>query len=219
MQFKNIIIVATAAFVGFANAAPAYDPWTEIPDVLTDEGRVCWVNCMQGHGDHPKVCPHPYETKYDPIFWIVRPFCHYCCTKKTNTQQRPTDEVKDTAILNAGVIETDFKTVPSMGREIVMQVDYHSTVLLSLLLLPVLKAKTATGVVPKLTIVNSARASFSELPNRDGRPFLQSFDSTNATPIDGNERYNDSMLVCQFFLSRLAEAASPDLIINMLSQA
>ncbi|KAG9254839.1 putative short-chain dehydrogenase/reductase family protein [Emericellopsis atlantica] len=123
----------------------------------------------------------------------------------------------DMAILNAGLADVTFSVVPATGHERVMQVNYWSTALLEVLLVPIMKAHKRQSWTPRITVVNSGMANFSTLPNRDKRPLLRSFDDTTLTPWDPQTRYNDSKLVGQFFLSRLVENTSPhDVIINMV---
>lgn len=63
----------------------------------------------------------------------------------------------DIVILNAGVQKTSFTTVADIGHETTMQVNYLSTVLLAILLLPVLKSKKAAGSArrPVLSLVGT----------------------------------------------------------------
>lgn len=123
----------------------------------------------------------------------------------------------DIAILNAGLAELDFSIVPSTGHEKTMQVNYQSTILLALLLLPVLKSKSPAGTPGRLTIVNSAMSNFAVFPNRHKRPLLASFDDTTIVPYDGQERYNVSKLVGQMFIERLAEQIPAEHVtINMV---
>lgn len=122
----------------------------------------------------------------------------------------------DVAILNAGTAELGFETAPSTGHERAMQVNYHGTMLLSLLLLPVLRSKSPSGTPGRLTVVNSAMSSFAVFSNRHKRPLLASFDEPDAG-YDGSERYNVSKLLGQVFLDRLAEHVSPEhVVINMV---
>ncbi|KAK7423134.1 hypothetical protein QQX98_001210 [Neonectria punicea] len=123
----------------------------------------------------------------------------------------------DMAVLNAGVAEVEFCLVASTGHEKTMQVNYLSTVLLVVLLLPVLKAKASTGAPARITVVNSMMSEFAKFANRDKRPLLGSFDDTKVTPWDPSERYNVTKLLGQMFLSRLADEIAPeDAIINMV---
>lgn len=122
----------------------------------------------------------------------------------------------DIAILNAGLAEVEFSLAPT-GHEKVIQVNYLSTVLLVVLLLPILKAKSTTEVAPQITVVNSMMSTFAKFPNRDKRPLLASFDDTKVTAWDPSERYNVSKLLGQLFLSRLADHINPeDVVINMV---
>ncbi|KPM35976.1 hypothetical protein AK830_g10601 [Neonectria ditissima] len=123
----------------------------------------------------------------------------------------------DIAVLNAGVAEADFCLAASTGHEKTMQVNYLSTVLLVILLLPVLKAKASAGASARITVVNSMMSTFTKFANRDQRPLLGSFDDTKVTPWDPSERYNVSKLLGQLFLSRLADRVAPeDVVINMV---
>jgi NAD(P)-dependent dehydrogenase (short-subunit alcohol dehydrogenase family) len=124
----------------------------------------------------------------------------------------------DFVILNAGLSPMTFSTSPSTGHEKTIQVNHISTVLLSILLLPVLKNKSMRRDRPaRLTIVNSVTAHLCKIPNKDKRPFLSSFDNTAITPWDAEERYGVSKLICQLLIVRLAERVDPDqAIINMV---
>lgn len=123
----------------------------------------------------------------------------------------------DIVILNAGIAEMDFSVVPSTGHEKMMQVNYYSTMLLTVLLLPILKAKSSDGTAPRITVVSSMMASFSSFPNRNKRPLLPSFDNIKAAKWDPVERYNSTKLLGQFFLARLTDCVtSGDVTINMV---
>jgi NAD(P)-dependent dehydrogenase (short-subunit alcohol dehydrogenase family) len=63
----------------------------------------------------------------------------------------------DIAILNAGMQAADFNIIPSTGHEKLIQVNYLSTMLLGILLLPLLKANSPLGP-GRLTIINSGTA-------------------------------------------------------------
>lgn len=123
----------------------------------------------------------------------------------------------DYTILNAGVSMMNFSTTRSTGHETVIQVNHISTILLTILLLPVLKAKSARDNPPRLTVINSVTAHLCKFPNRDQRPLLPSFDDTKITPWDPKERYGVSKLLPQLFLVKLTEhIKSDDVIINMV---
>jgi NAD(P)-dependent dehydrogenase (short-subunit alcohol dehydrogenase family) len=123
----------------------------------------------------------------------------------------------DVVILNAGISAGNFSTVAETGHEKTMQVNHFGTALLAVLLLPILKRKTAGKQPPKLIIVNSLTAHLCKVPNREIRPFLPSFDDTAVTPYDAEERYGVSKMVNQLFIAELAERISPeDVIINMV---
>ncbi|CAK7264713.1 hypothetical protein SEPCBS119000_001134 [Sporothrix epigloea] len=125
----------------------------------------------------------------------------------------------DTVILNAGIIGDTFQTSPETGHERVIQVNYLSTFLLAILLLPVLKTKgrSSGGTTPHLTIVNSGVSLGSTHPWEDTRPLLPAFDSTAKMEWDSTERYQSSKLLGQLLFIKLFTFVSPDdVIFNMV---
>lgn len=124
----------------------------------------------------------------------------------------------DYTILNAGLSRTTFATTKSTGHETDVQVNHFSTAFLTILLLPILKAKASiVGVPARLTLVNSLTAHLCKFPNRNERPLLRSFDDTNIVPFDGQERYGVSKLLNQLFTVKLTEhVSSAEVVINMV---
>lgn len=125
----------------------------------------------------------------------------------------------DIAILNAGLSNTIFKRVASTKHEEVVQINYLSTALLAILLLPSLKKNKAApgspGGAGRLTIVNAALALTAKFPNLNDRPILSSFD--NPSPFDPNEQYCSSKLLAHMFLWKLVEHVNADdVIINLV---
>jgi NAD(P)-dependent dehydrogenase (short-subunit alcohol dehydrogenase family) len=123
----------------------------------------------------------------------------------------------DYTILNSGFAPFVFSTTKSTGHETCIQVNHISTILLTLLLLPVLRAKSSRVNPARLTVVNSVTAHICKFPNRDQRPLLPSFDDIKITPWDAEERYGASKLLQQLFLVKLAELVNSDeVVINMV---
>ncbi|KAB5523133.1 hypothetical protein GE09DRAFT_492408 [Coniochaeta sp. 2T2.1] len=123
----------------------------------------------------------------------------------------------DIAILNAAVIKTEFAIVPATGHETTIQVNYLSTALLAILLLPSLRSKSPPNSPGRLTIVNSTAAYALTLPNRSAVPFLSSFDDQTKTPYLFFDRYCTSKLLMHMFLVRLATHVDPeDVVVNIV---
>jgi NAD(P)-dependent dehydrogenase (short-subunit alcohol dehydrogenase family) len=123
----------------------------------------------------------------------------------------------DYTILNAGLSPMTLRTTRSTGHETAIQVNHISTILLTILLLPVLKSKSTRDNPARLTLVNSVTAHLCKFPNRDQRPLLPSFDDTKKTPWDASERYGVSKLLPQLFIVKLTEhIKSNDVVINMV---
>ena len=123
----------------------------------------------------------------------------------------------DIAILNSGLSSTKFRLVPETGHEELLQVNYLSTVLLSLLLLPVLKDKSPRGKPGRLSIVNSGTSLKSTFPNSHQSPLLKSFDNIKTAPLAGLESYGTSKLLCHMFVYKLVDYVSADdVVVNIV---
>ncbi|KAI0844101.1 putative short-chain dehydrogenase/reductase family protein [Daldinia vernicosa] len=120
----------------------------------------------------------------------------------------------DIVILNAALMKMAHTTVPATGHELTMQVNYLSTALLAILLLPILKSKKAIGAQrpPVLSIVGSDLAYRVDMETKG--PILQQFDKS-----EGYGQilwYSRSKLVLTFFVAKLAEFVdADDVLINM----
>ena len=122
----------------------------------------------------------------------------------------------DITILNAGVILPEFGLC-STGHERVMQVNYLSTFLLAILMLPISKTKAPSGHPGRLTIVSSGVALWAKFPNRDKRPLLASFDNTKVQAWDPVERYWSSKMLGHLFFVRMLEYLNADdVIVNLV---
>jgi len=125
----------------------------------------------------------------------------------------------DIVILNAGVIKLSYNTVESTGHEEILQVNYLSTMLLAILLLPILKAKGIPSGQPAcLTIVSAALTLAAKFANRDANPLFTALDDPKQ--FDNQENYNTSKLLAHMFLWNLVDYVSADdVIINLADPA
>lgn len=118
----------------------------------------------------------------------------------------------DIVILNAGLMMPTYRTAAETGHEITVQVNYLSTVLLALLLVPILKSKRAPGATrpPVLSIVGSDSAYGASL-KMEG-PILEQMDESKGY---GPFRYPSTKLLLTVFLGKLAEFVDPtEVLIN-----
>ncbi|KAE8379170.1 hypothetical protein BDV26DRAFT_291486 [Aspergillus bertholletiae] len=121
----------------------------------------------------------------------------------------------DIVILNAGLGRLNFGTVPSSGHEEVIQVNYLSTVLLCILLLPVLKGKSPAGTPGRVSIVSSGLALNAEFPHRSFSPLLPSYDDPKN--YNWNEQYSGTKLLGHMFVWKLADYVSADdVVVNLV---
>ncbi|KAI0454739.1 hypothetical protein F5B21DRAFT_503986 [Xylaria acuta] len=110
----------------------------------------------------------------------------------------------DIVILNAGLAYLDYHRVERTGHEEILQVNYLSTILLLILLLPILKAKRLPGHPARLTISSAALTLNCKFLLRDSSPLFPALDDPkNFSP---HENYPVSKLLAQivkFLLARI----------------
>lgn len=111
----------------------------------------------------------------------------------------------DFAILNAGIQKSSFDLVESTQHEETIQVNYLSTVLLTLSLLPALSKQTTTSAnkPSRIVLVNSDTASWASFDEKHSSPLLPTFDDPKFFKVP--ERYSCSKLLVQLFLIELAK--------------
>jgi NAD(P)-dependent dehydrogenase (short-subunit alcohol dehydrogenase family) len=129
----------------------------------------------------------------------------------------------DYVLLNAGIMSMTYRKSPETGHEEIFQVNYLSTVLLMLLLLPILKnkhatTKSSTSEPPHISIVSAALTLIAKMPNRDADPLFPSFDGPKN--FNAQEHYNSSKLMAQMFLWKLVDYVNAnDVIVNLADPA
>lgn len=117
----------------------------------------------------------------------------------------------DIIVLNAGVFKSKFELNPSTHHEEDIQVNYLSTVLLTILLLPVIKAKNTPESPGRILLVSSETAAWAKFKEKNEKPLLAAFDKPET--FDMAERYYTSKLLVQFFLSQLANYIPPSVAV------
>lgn len=121
----------------------------------------------------------------------------------------------DMAILNAGTQIADFTTVPATGHEKLVQVNYLSTMLLAILLLPVLKAKSLPSSHGRLSIVSSGSARGATMSQPNDESVLSALN--NPQHWDPFKRYPVSKLLGHLFMVNLVRYVNADdVIINLV---
>ena len=114
----------------------------------------------------------------------------------------------DMVILNAGVQNKNSVVSVKTGKEQTFQVNYLSTIMLAVLLLPILKAKGGlVGKPARLTVVTSTTAYFADFDY--GKPILPQFDEK----YDVTKWYAREKLLQMIVVRRLAALISCDEVI------
>ena len=120
----------------------------------------------------------------------------------------------DIVILNAGMQTVRFEQNKQTGHEVTLQINYLSTMLLSALLLPVLKAKKQPGQPSRLSVVSSDTSYWSKL--RPVGPLLLTFNKEENFDMMGT--YSSTKLMLTAGIKKLAEYInSEDVIVNTVN--
>ncbi|KFY47145.1 hypothetical protein V495_02082 [Pseudogymnoascus sp. VKM F-4514 (FW-929)] len=127
----------------------------------------------------------------------------------------------DIAILNAAFATLEFGTNTATSHEQMFQVNYLSTALLSVLLLPILKNKSPPQTPGRLTLVSSTLGLRAKFPNYNAVPLIPSFDDPEVFVGVGTENAyalsKTLVLILTFKLSELINA--DDVVVNAVGPA
>ncbi|KAI1129662.1 NAD(P)-binding protein [Nemania abortiva] len=113
----------------------------------------------------------------------------------------------DILVLNAGTFTVKYQVNPETQHDQVIQVNYISTALLTVLMLPVVQAKNTPENPGRIVLVNSETAAWAKWKERSSTPLLKGFDDPKTFQFV--ERYYCSKLLAQMFLVELAKRVPP----------
>ncbi|KAF5572718.1 short-chain dehydrogenase reductase family [Fusarium pseudoanthophilum] len=120
----------------------------------------------------------------------------------------------DIAILNAGLSQPTYTRAEETGHEITFQVNYLSTALLALILIPILREKRGTTSPARLSLVGSDTSYYANWKGRDSEPIIEAMD--NPTSFDSWEAYKTTKLLLLMFARELSKRIpSNEVIINV----
>lgn len=124
----------------------------------------------------------------------------------------------DMALLSAGIMNVKCDINSATGHEEMFQVNYMSTALLAVLLLPSLKKKTLGGTPGRLMLVASGAALIAEFAERSSDPLLSAFDKVDGWNSSvAKKRYDTSKgLVLMLTLKLASLVKVEDTIINVV---
>lgn len=119
----------------------------------------------------------------------------------------------DVAILNAGLGNLEYAVSRATGHEEIIQVNYLSTALLSILLLPVLRPKAPSSPPGRLTIVGSAMGLNAKFAERDAIPLIPAFDREWKGMQAAAERYAVSKTLVFMLVLKMSQVVGADQVV------
>ncbi|KAI1123018.1 NAD(P)-binding protein [Nemania abortiva] len=127
--------------------------------------------------------------------------------------RRATQELErlDIVVMAAGGSRPSFSLNPSTHHEEVVQVNYLSTVLLTILLLPVMKSKNQTQHSGRIVLVSSDTAAWANIGGNGDSPVLSMVEKQEN--YNRQQQYQNSKLLGQLFLSEAARRVPPSVAI------
>ncbi|KAF3015069.1 hypothetical protein E8E14_011197 [Neopestalotiopsis sp. 37M] len=146
--------------------------------------------------------------------WLVDMESYDSVREFANRCNKDLDRI-DIVILNAGLQNPAFKRIEATGHDQVLQVNYFSTALLTILLLPAMKAKhqsSGASRPPVLTVISSDTAYWATFES----------DRSVTGQLDREEgystmnQYKGTKLLEMLFVSKLAEQVNADeVVVNL----
>jgi NAD(P)-dependent dehydrogenase (short-subunit alcohol dehydrogenase family) len=125
----------------------------------------------------------------------------------------------DIAILSAGIMNIDLRVNASTGHEEMFQVNYLSTALLAVSLLPLLKRREPSDSPGRLTLVASGAALIADFSSRDdAAQVLKSFDQTSGWNSSlAKTQYDASKGLVLMLTLKLSElVAAEEVVVNVV---
>ncbi|CAG1963977.1 unnamed protein product [Fusarium graminearum] len=120
----------------------------------------------------------------------------------------------DIAILNAGLSQPTFERTEGTGHEVTFQINYLSTVLLALVLIPILREKHGSSSPARLSVVGSDTSYYANWNGSESESVLKIMD--NPKYFDSWEAYKATKLLLLMFTRELSKRVpSSDVIINV----
>ncbi|KAF2681005.1 NAD(P)-binding protein [Lentithecium fluviatile CBS 122367] len=119
----------------------------------------------------------------------------------------------DMAVLNAGVNKLEFKRSPATGHEEVLQVNYLSTALLAILLVPLLATTRPQDSPGRLTIVGSAMGLHAKFPERNSVSLLPALDAEWKGVSAASERYSVSKTLVFMLVLKLSQLVKAEHVV------
>ncbi|KAH8588212.1 retinol dehydrogenase 12 [Bisporella sp. PMI_857] len=191
---KTIIVTGSNTGIGLEVARQLLDVGVSklILAVRTEKkGEEAKKNLLAGRSDK----------KQSIEVWILDLSSHdsiVALVERTKTLER-----LDIFVHNAGIQKMGMEINATTGHEEVVQVNYLSLALLTILLLPVIRSKNTPLQPGRLVITGSDASSLAKFKEKDQVPLLPSFNEPKY--FDPQDRYFTSKLLGQFFLTELAK--------------
>lgn len=126
-------------------------------------------------------------------------------------ERAKTLERLDILVLNAGCFKTSLELNPRTHHDEIIQVNYLSTALLTILMLPVVQSKNSPSTPGRIVLVSSETAAWAVFKEKDAKPLLPAFDKPDT--FDMQDRYYTSKTLGQLFLVELTKRVPPSVAV------
>lgn len=117
----------------------------------------------------------------------------------------------DIAVLNAGLSRPKYERAEETKHEMTFQVNYLSTALLALLLLPILRSKRGTASPAHLALVGSDTAYWADWKDPSCQSVFEVVD--NAAEFASMNAYKTSKLLLLMFIDKLSQHVPADQVV------
>ncbi|EFR01710.1 retinol dehydrogenase 12 [Nannizzia gypsea CBS 118893] len=202
---NEVDLAGKTAIITGSNTGLGFECARQLLDLGLSKLIVAVRNITKGEEARGKLLSGRKAENYSIEVWELDLLCYgsiVSFVERTRTLER-----LDYFVNNAGFTRLSFAINEKTGHEEVIQVNYFSLALLTILILPVLREKNSARQPGRLVNVSSDTPSWAKFKKRDSVPLLPAFDKEDN--FDPHDRYATSKLLAQLFLARLAKQVPP----------
>ncbi|PHH81247.1 hypothetical protein CDD82_1186 [Ophiocordyceps australis] len=208
----DVDLADKTAIVTGGNAGLGFQCCVQLVDLGLGRLVIAARNEAKGQAAKEELCARKHTKTTIEVWWLD--LGSYDSVQAFVERVKTLDGV-DMIVQSAAMFGVDFKVNDKTKHEEMVQVNYLSNALLTILLLPVLRAKKRAGKpATRIAWVNSETAAWAQFKERSGESILAELDKPGG--FEYLERYCTSKLLCQLFVVELCRRVSASTAVVVL---
>ncbi|TVY80673.1 Short chain dehydrogenase yanD [Lachnellula suecica] len=221
VEVSGVSLEGKIAIVTGSNTGVGFETSCQLLDLGLTKLILAVRNEDNGKAAAAKLLARTNSTKVAPVVEVWNLDLSVYDSIVAFTEKTKSLERLDFVVLNAGIGPAKHQLNQCTGHEECIQVNYLSTALLAVLLLPVVKSKRSNQPQPsRITFVLSECAAWTSFKQKKEASILTALDNPQPGKADMLDQMFISKLLGQFFIAHLAKVVPPSVaLINSTSPA